>query len=269
MHWQPTQSAALKRFVGYPRLGLIADLDGTLSPITGRPDQAQITPKNMELMERLQRQLTLVAVLSGRSAADIRSRVGIPGITYIGNHGLERWQRGRISVLPAAQAFRARLESALADLQPHQVPGMILEDKGATISIHYRQTRNPSEVFERLLPVIQEIAARHGLDHFQGRMVFELRPPIEVDKGSALRSLVSEHLLDSAFFLGDDTTDVAAFRMARRLRRAGRCYSFGIGVDSDETPAAVLETADLLVSGISGVESFLDWLSAARMASLT
>ncbi len=116
---------------------------------------------------------------------------------------------------------------------------------------------------------MQSIAEKHGLHLTQGRMVFEFRPPVKIDKGTAFEELVKTYQLEAAFYLGDDTTDVAVFLAARRLRETGQCLAYGLGVESQGTPQAVLTEADYLVQEVAGVESFLDWLSKARTASST
>ena len=100
-------------------------------------------------------------------------------------------------------------------------------------------------------------------------MVFEFRPPVDIDKGTAFEELVTSHQLDAALYLGDDTTDVAVFVTARRLRESESCLAYGLGVESQGTPRTVLTEADYLVQEVSGVESFLAWLSKARIASST
>jgi trehalose 6-phosphate phosphatase len=117
--------------------------------------------------------------------------------------------------------------------------------------------------------VMKRIAVKHGLHLTQGRMVFEFRPPVKIDKGTAFEELVKTYHLQAAFYLGDDTTDVAVFLSARRLRERGQCLAYGLGVASQGTPQVVLTEADYLVQEVAGVESFLDWLSKARMASST
>ena len=116
---------------------------------------------------------------------------------------------------------------------------------------------------------MQGIAKKHGLFLTQGRMVFEFRPPVEIDKGTAFEELVRTHQLDAAFYLGDDTTDVAVFIAARRLRESNQCLAYGLGVESRGTPQVVLTEADYLVQEVAGVESFLSWLLEARIASST
>jgi trehalose 6-phosphate phosphatase len=269
MHWRDALSTSLPKLAGEPRLGLVTDVDGTLSPIVPDPDAAQVTPRNRRHLETLCSLLPLVAVISGRSVADLRARVGVPGLIYIGNHGLERWVGDRVEIAPDAASFRPALEAALQDLAAHPMPGVQVEDKGATLSIHYRRTADPPSAAADLFPLAHDIAARHGLKLYQGRMVFELRPPVDINKGSAFRRLIDEHELKAALYLGDDTTDLDAFQVARQLRQRETCYSLSVGVESEGTPDAVLETADLLASGVSDVESLLAWLVEARRASST
>jgi trehalose 6-phosphate phosphatase len=268
MNWENAKEELLKA-INNPRFGLITDVDGTISPIVDVPDEARVTPRNLDLLANLGTQLTLTAVISGRSAEDVHQRVGLPGLVYVGNHGMESWQAGKVTVSPRAAAYRDNLSAAATEIENILVKGMRFEDKGATLSVHYRQTDEPEKVAEKLTPTMQSIAEKHSLHLTQGRMVFEFRPPVEIDKGTAFEELVKSHKLDSAFYLGDDSTDVNVFLTARRLRKDGECLAYGLGVESQGTPHAVLTEADYLVQEVAGVESFLDWLSSARMASST
>jgi len=268
MYWEDAKPELLEA-VDRPHLGLISDVDGTLSPIVDVPDEARVTPRNLELLAALQAKLTLTAVVSGRAAEDVYQRISLPGLTYIGNHGMERWQDGRVTVSPAAAAYREKLIAAAEEIEPILVTNMRFEDKGATLSVHYRQTEEPEKVASKLAPLMQAIANKHGLHLTQGRMVFEFRPPVEIDKGTAFQELVEAYGLEAAFYLGDDTTDVAVFTTARRLRASGQFLAYGLGVESQGTPQAVLTEADYLIQEVAGVESFLAWLSKARMASST
>jgi len=269
MVWQDAISTKLKPLLTKARLGLITDVDGTISPIVRKPEDAQVTPRNRELLRELQARLPLVAVISGRSAADIQARVGLPGLIYVGNHGFETWVDGRVEPMPEAAAFRPQLEAAIAEIRAGLAPAMQLEDKGLTLSVHYRQTADPPAIEIQYRPRLLAIAAKHGLKLFHGRLVFEFRPPVEANKGTALRQLIRRHQLDAAVYLGDDTTDVDALRQAQELRAQGVCYALGVGVETDETPAAVRDNCDLLVSGIPDVEAFLAWLLRAYKTSST
>jgi trehalose 6-phosphate phosphatase len=259
----------LPRFVTYPRIGIITDMDGTISPIVPIPEQAQPTPRNRELLAALRDCLTLVAVVSGRGAADVRKRVDLAGLVYIGNHGMDRWTGMSAQRHPDIVLWRVALEKAINALQPHLVSGMVIEDKGATLTIHYRRTEFPESAAQQFAPRVQDIATLYGLRLTQGRMVFELRPPLEVHKGTAFRQLVSEYQLGAALFLGDDSTDADALLAAREMRANRECYAFGVGVFSADTPDVVRASADIAVEGVAGVETLLDALLNALKASAT
>ncbi len=251
------------------RLGLVTDVDGTISPIAPTPTAAQVTPINRAFLRTLAGQITLVAAISGRAADDLQARVNLPELIYVGNHGMERWHAGRIEELPAASAARPAIQKVIAAISGRLLPGMILEDKRVTFSIHYRLAENPAAVKAEFAPLIAQISQANGLSFFQGKMIFEVRPLLDVDKGTAFAQLIADYRLDAAIYLGDDVTDADALRKARDLRAAGSCWAVGVGVESEDTPRVVQESADLLVSGVSGVESCLAWLSNALSASRT
>jgi trehalose 6-phosphate phosphatase len=161
------------------------------------------------------------------------------------------------------------VQAAKHQIEPYLQPGMWIEDKETTLSVHYRQADVPDDIARKLTPQIVQIAADHGLRFFEGRRIFEIRPPIDVNKGTAFRHLVAEYRLDAAIYIGDDVTDTDAFRAARALRESGECYALGVGVESDVTPELVTETSDLSASGVSGVESLLAWLLSACKESST
>ncbi len=268
MYWENKKNE-LAYAVQTKGFGLITDVDGTISPIVDNPDAARVTPENLRLLKQLQKLLTLVAVISGRAAEDVAHRVGIPGVVYVGNHGMETWVEGKVSVSEKVEGYREILRDAAPEIQAKMVRGMRFEDKGATLSVHYRQADAPEEIGAELVPSMQAIADRFGLVLTQGRMVFEFRPPINVDKGTAFRELVNAYQLGAAFFIGDDTTDVHAFQVARQLRRSGRCQAYGLGVKSQGTPSTVLSESDFFVEDVVGVTSLLDWVLRTRMASST
>lgn len=270
MLWQDA-TETLQSLVETPQFGLITDVDGTISPIVADPDEARVTAQNRRLLEELGQLLPLVAVISGRAAADIHTRVGLPHVLYIGNHGFEQWvvERAEAEAVPEVAVFRPALEEAIRALRPLLVPGMRLEDKAWTLSLHYRQTVDPDVIELEYRPLVQRIAGDCGLVFYEGRKVFELRPPVEVNKGTAVRALTVNYNLDAALFLGDDTTDVDAFVELRRLRAQKLCRAYAVGVLSDSTPEPVLDNSDFVVEGVLGVESLFAWLLRARRASST
>ncbi|NDJ62574.1 MAG: trehalose-phosphatase [Chloroflexi bacterium] len=249
------------------RAGLVTDMDGTISHVVSSPDQAEVTPISRTLLGRLQKSLTLVAVVSGRAADDLHQRVGLEDLVYVGNHGLEQWINGELVVTPEASSARQGLEAVMESIRPRLLPGMLLEDKRVTLSIHYRQAENPDAAGAEFAPILREAVEAQNLKLFAGKRVFEVRPQLEIDKGSAFRRLVTDYQLEAAIYMGDDTTDADALRMAQTLRAEGICQAFGVGVTSEETPDTVQESADVMVQGVSGVESLLASISSALIAS--
>jgi len=268
MNWENRKNE-LTHALNVAHFGLVTDVDGTISPIVDEPDAARVTPINLRLLALLQNQLALVAVISGRSAKDVAHRVGLPGLVYIGNHGMETWMDVKVHVSAKVQFYREALLKAGVEIKKNMLKGMRFEDKGATLSVHYRQTERPEKIAAEVTPIMEDIARVHGLTLAQGRMVFEFRPPVKIDKGTAFEELIKNHQLDGAVFIGDDTTDVSALRAARSLRESGQCLCYGLGVEAQGTPKSVLMEADFLVQEVAGVESFLGWLSKSRIASST
>jgi trehalose 6-phosphate phosphatase len=142
---------------------------------------------------------------------------------------------------PEAPAWRERLVGFAAGVD------WPVEDKGVTVSFHYR-TAADQEGARRLLERVAADARAAGLDARWGRKVLELRPPLAADKGTAVRHLLSTHGLDRALYVGDDTTDVDAFAAVHELE-----LGVAVGVRSAEMPAVLAEAADLLVDGPDGV----------------
>lgn len=270
MRWQDATNTLLKTLVSKPRLGVITDFDGTLSPIVDDPADAKITPRNHALLTALAPQLALLAVVSGRGAADVHRLADISGAVYVGNHGMERWRNGDVIVPEHVSAYRPNLEQVLADLNDNLLAGMHIEDKGATASIHYRRTENPAQAQAHMQPILVSIARKHDIELHAGKMVFELRPPIDMNKGTTFANLIDEFNLDGAIYLGDDVTDADALKRAGELRKAGVCYALGIGIQhTDDTPQAILDYSDLLATDVDDTADLFGWLLNALSASST
>jgi len=254
-------AAAVLRVLGPGRGGLVVDVDGTISAIVARPDDAFVLPKARAALIGLQSRLSLVAVVTGRSVADARALVDIDGLTYIGNHGLELWRNGRPSTLPEALPWVPIVSHVLNEVQEHLdpdlKPGVIFEDKGATGSIHYRLTSDPERVRDELLQSLARFGGTSGLKVEEGRRVINLLPPLQVSKGSAVTWLVREHALDGIVYLGDDETDAHAFRALARLRASSSVKTLSIGVVGPETPPSVRDLSDLSVPTVEAVGRLL------------
>lgn len=207
---------------------VLLDIDGTLAPIVPRPDEARVPPETRSEVSRLAGRYGLVACVSGRTGEDARRMVGVEGAVYVGSHGLE--------LEPEAHRWRERLRS-FADTVDWPV-----EDKGLTVSFHYREAADEEAALEYLEEVADR-AREQGLAPRFGRKVLELRPPVEADKGTAVRTLLSERGLRRALYAGDDTTDLDAFRALGGLELAVR-----VAVSSDEAPHELVREADVTVN---------------------
>ena len=201
---------------GHLFLGL--DFDGTLAPIVARPEDARLPEAVRATLEQLAaRADTRVAVLSGRALADVRARIDVPGLCFAGNHGLEIEGPGISELHPAAAAavpaIRRLTEACRRQLTG--ITGVIVEDKGVTLSVHYRLVAG-EEARGRVRTTVHELAAAEpGVRVGQGKLVLEVRPDVAFDKGTALAFLRGELHEDSgapALFIGDDRTDEDAFR---------------------------------------------------------
>jgi trehalose 6-phosphate phosphatase len=229
----------LSRLAAEPdRAGIVLDVDGVLAPIVPRPEDAAVPPETRRELERLLALYGLVACLSGRAGEDAAAIVGVEGIRYVGNHGLE--------LDPHADRWREQLLAFVATVD------WPVEDKGLTLSFHYRLA--DGQAARAYLESVAAEAREAGLHARFGRKVLELRPPLALDKGTALRQLLQERGLRRALYAGDDTTDLDAFRGLdeERLDVAVR-----VAVASDEGPPELTVRADLVVDGPEGVLELL------------
>jgi trehalose 6-phosphate phosphatase len=211
------------------RSAIVLDVDGTLAPIVARPELAEVPEATRVELRRLVARYLLVACVSGRAGEDAERLVGVSGITVVGNHGLELDAR--------AQAYTAQMAAFRA------ATALPVEDKGLSLSYHYREAPDEAAALAELQKVAKRARAE-GLDARWGRKVLEIRPPVEADKGTAVRVLLERAGASLGLYAGDDTTDLDAFAglVAAGLDRAVR-----VAVASDEGPSELAAAADLVV----------------------
>lgn len=246
--------------------GLLADLDGTLAPIV--PDPATVEPQAgaTQALAVLARRLAVVGLLTGRAALDARRIVGLDTLLVAGNHGLEWLNPGarepqpdpRLAALPAALA---RTLAALPTL-----PGVSTEHKGLSATVHYRRAADPRAARDAVLAALRRTLAADSeapLVVREGRMSVELRPAAAGDKGTAVRTVVERYRLRGLVVLGDDRTDLDAFRAVADLRARGGLRAFvGAVRGDDEVPPAVAAEADAVVGSPVEVVALLSELAA-------
>jgi trehalose 6-phosphate phosphatase len=221
------------------RTALLFDVDGVLAPIVALPELAAVPDRTRDELRRLAGRYLLVACVSGRAGADARRLVGIDGIEYVGNHGLELHPEADRAAAAIA-AFRAGLARPV-------------EDKRLSLSLHYREA-DDEEAARRELEEVAASAATAGLVPRWGRKVLEIRPPLEADKGTAVQALIARSGARRGLYAGDDTTDLDAFA---GLRAAGLEHAVAVAVASEEGPAELRESADVVVDGPEAVTELL------------
>ena len=237
----PQNRRALRR-LARGRALLAFDFDGTLAPIVADPARARLRPRTRRLLTDLARKYPCV-VISGRRRADVAGRLaGIPLRQVFGNHGIEP--------SPALTASRRLVRRWLARLLPRleRMPGIIIDNKGATLAIHYRKARNRPAACKAIL------AATADLDDVRvvsGLLVVDLLPLGAPNKATALQSELHRLGCRSALYLGDDQTDEDVFALRRRLPllavRVGRRpnslapYYLASQADVDALLAALLD----------------------------
>jgi trehalose 6-phosphate phosphatase len=226
------------------RSAILLDVDGTLAPIAPRPELAVIPDETRRLLRRLVGGYLLVACISGRAGADAARLVGVPGVRVVGNHGLELDPHADALAGDLA-AFRARAETRWP-----------VEDKRLTLSLHFREARDEAEAIGELQAIADD-AVRAGFEARWGRKVLEIRPRVEIDKGTAVRRLLTDSGARRALYAGDDSTDLDAFR---GLTEAGLEFAVRVAVRSGEAPTGLAGLADVVVEGPEGLRDLLEGL---------
>ena len=221
------------------RAAILLDVDGTLAPIVAVPENARVPDETRIELRRLVRRYSLVACVSGRTGDDAAQVVGVDGIVYVGAHGLE--------LDPRADAWRGRLRDFAASVD------WPVEDKGVTVSFHYRTAENEAAA-RMYLETVADRARAQGLRARFGRKVLELRPPLDTDKGTAVAQLVARRLISRALYAGDDNTDLDAFR---GLRSSAVELALCVAVASREAPTELVAAGDIVVHGTTGMLDLL------------
>jgi trehalose 6-phosphate phosphatase len=238
------------------RAAIFCDIDGTLAPIVDRAEEAHVPDDVSRLLGRLGRRYGCVACVSGRSAPEARRLVGVGSIAYAGSHGAELLEPGsaRPRVTPEFKSWEGRVRR-FAERQSTRELRLLrvrIEDKGPIAAFHWRSVPDEDAARTHLEGVAQQ-AESDGLATHWGRKVLEIRPPVPIGKGQAVRELVSRTGVRTALFGGDDATDLDAFDALGAMAEGGELdAAVCVGVRSDEGPADIVKRADLVVDGVPG-----------------
>jgi trehalose 6-phosphate phosphatase len=256
-------SEAYEAILERPAQTLVAvDFDGTLAPITDDPEQAYADPRAVRALGRLGALVGRVVVITGRparTAVRLGRFVQTPGLerlVVLGQYGVERWDAssGEYVLPPEPEAITEVAEELPGLLEDLGLSSVRLEHKGRAIGVHTRELRDPA-AYRRLEAPLAELAGRHGLHLEPGKSVLEIRAP-GIDKGDALRSIVTETDARQVIFAGDDLGDLPAFRAVEQLRTEGTEGLLICSASHEED--ALTEISDLVLDGPSGVAAWLN-----------
>jgi trehalose 6-phosphate phosphatase len=183
----------------------------------------------------------LVAILTGRRSEEVTRLVDVPHLRYVGLYGMEDEAPDLVTaILPLVQSAVAEVAEAW------------VEDKGASLAVHYRQAPDPATARRTLAVALQRVATEGGLELIEGKMVMELVQSGRPMKGGAVERLAGQHELDAVLFAGDDRADIDAFAALDRLE-ARDVVAVRVAVRGDETPAELLDAANVVVEGPRGL----------------
>src|SRR5262245_10429660 len=249
---QPSLATLKQRLAIAPHLLLFADYDGTLTPIVDHPDKASLSPDVRELLRVLSgRANTTVAIVSGRSLGEVRERVGLPELIYSGDHGIEIEGPGFRHVHPNALARQDLLAALAASLEGRLqgIAGAWVEKKTFSLSVHARQVEEAER--QHLRDEVTWCLSNYlpSIELTEGKMVFEIRPRLDWNKGSAALWIKQRFGVPNplTIYIGDDRTDEDAFE---RL-------SDGINV---KVGRPTNSAAGFFVDSPLEVKQFLSWL---------
>lgn len=240
-------------------LGLVFDIDGTLSPIAATPGEARLYPGVAELLEQA-KQHAHVAIITGRAIEDGARMVNIEGLTYVGTHGVERADGlppyTPIQVIPEAMEYVSAGNYLLDLAEQEHFPGVFVARKSVGGSIHYRLAPDPEQARQSILALLEEPAQRVHMQLSEGKRVVEVRIPLNINKGHALRSFTQRYKLQGVLFAGDDRTDIDALLEIEHLRLEG-VKTLGVAVQHSDTLAELLAHADIVVQEVEGMVELL------------
>jgi len=255
---EATSAAVVDAFRSAPaNAAVITDFDGTLAPIVDDPAAAVALPGTVDALHQLAERYGRVAVVSGRPVQFLRDRLELdqrPPSTLVisGLYGLERVDGRGHSVHPDALEWQPAVEEAARRAQEAAPAGVGVERKGLSVTLH---VRNAPQLAGWARSWAEASAAVSGLAVHAGRMSWELRPPVAVDKGTVVADLTADSR--AACFLGDDIGDLSAFDALDRMAARSGTVVVRVGVRSPEAPPELIERADVLVAGPSGSLAFL------------
>jgi trehalose 6-phosphate phosphatase len=264
MHWTSNRERLLN-LVTTSLFGIISDFDGTLSFFAPYPPDAVIDSSISNTLDTLATQGAKIALVSGRAADDLYRRFPRPYALYYGNHGMEVWRDGAVEVARAAQMWHEPLQALLEVAKQHTVgdSNVLIENKRVTASIHYRMAEDREKMRVVLYDLLLPLCEQYGFRLSEGQFIWEIKPPVTLNKGTAAEEIVEILGLESVLFLGDDVTDFTAMQRLRELS-SERLQVLSVGVVRPTSKPELYDYCDITANGVGEVGELLNWVSEQR-----
>ena len=243
---------------------VLTDFDGTLAPIVREPEKAVPLPDAPRVLAELAEHFAAVAVVSGRPASFLADRLGAAGprVRLFGVYGMEWVEDGAVVTAPEIEPWRGPASEVVAAARDEFAGTTVgIEDKGASVTVHWRNAPDEGPRVERFA---RNWGERTGLVVLEGRMAREFRPPVGADKGTVTERVASG--CRAACFVGDDVGDLAAFAALDRLAESGVSV-VRVAVKDVESPTELVEAADVVVEGPAEALALLGRLAGSPAAS--
>lgn len=245
---------------------VITDVDGTIAPIAADPSLAGVPQETLDALALLSRKFLGIGVLSGRALDDLTRMIGLGGIYYVGNHGVEIQNDGGRSIDPEvleALPRVAKLRKVLSSEPEGSIEGLLIEDKEYAIALHYRLVTDQQQVAQ-IERWAERLAIGFGFTLLEGKMMRELRPFGAGGKDRGIASIVRQvenftgQRAKRVTYFGDDITDIDAFRYLDELNNSGEVTGVSIAVaGGKDQDVKVREAADFVVEGPAAVSGIL------------
>ena len=236
-------------------------MDGTISPIPRDFLETPVPPPTLPQLTELASRLDLLAVISGRKAAALREIIDIPGVKYIGHYGMEWWENETAVMHPDVSTSLSDMRAVAAELETlRSIDGVIIQDKWASISVHYNTVQQPSTAKQQILDFLEKSPHIKNLRLMDEKTNIGIVPKLDIDKGTAVTRLIGQYHLRSAIYLGDDIGDLPAFRAIRVAREKQEFMGLAVLVTGGATSQSLQNEVDFTLDGISETTALLDWL---------
>lgn len=217
----------LKNILNKGPVFLLLDFDGTISPIVDDPKDAFLNDDFKKILKELTLKPVYLGIVTGRSIQDIKKRIKLKNIFYAGDHGFEIKSKLFSFQYPLASDYKNAIQEILAQIkiQLLPIPGVILQPKKYSNSIHYRKVDSSDlpSFKKKTKSILRPYINSHRVKFFRGKKVYEIKPPVDWDKGKAVEKIVEELRSKSLLsdikpiYIGDDVTDEDAFRSVNKL----------------------------------------------------